>query len=233
MLGRLSGVGVSLSVDRAGARAGIALRRRLVERRERRKRVSVDNVLYLHGFNSHPDSPKARQTCDACARLASRPRFVAPVLPNRPADAFAVVLEAFDSLEGPTLVIGSSMGGFLATCLAERRQVAVLGLINPAVHPVRLARGMVDVEQVNPVTGARSRVEPCYVDQLLELQPGRPREPSRFTVLLGGCDEVLDHREALRFYRGARVLVVPGDNHALGAYPRLLPGLLARAGLIG
>lgn len=192
--------------------------------------VKIDSVLYLHGFNSHPDSFKAKVTRKACESLENAPRFFAPQLDGSPRIAYEQANRILDGLSGNVLIVGSSLGGFFATCLAERRGIARIVLINPAVNPVPLARTFVGQDHVNPVSGATVHIEPCFIDELEQLEVAGLAHPERYLVLLGACDELLDHRKALRFYRGARTLVMPTGDHALTSYPELLPYVLEHAG---
>lgn len=184
-------------------------------------------VLYLHGFNSHPDSYKAQVTRQAC--LEHSMEFVAPQLPADPMDAYQLVARLMDSLGSDVMLIGSSFGGFLATVMAEERDIAQVVLINPAINPVPLARTMLNQDHVNPSTGTTIRIQPHFIDELEALEPPLPRKPSRYRVLLGGKDELLDPRDALRFYRGSRISMLPNEDHALDSYPLFIPGIFGHS----
>jgi predicted esterase YcpF (UPF0227 family) len=101
--------------------------------------MDLTHLLYLHGFRSSPGSAKAQRMA---AWAAGQPglTFACPQLPPSPREAMALAadLTAGWPAEGAA-VIGSSLGGFYATALAEQPahrgwRVAVL---NPAVDPAR------------------------------------------------------------------------------------------------
>ena len=78
-------------------------------------------LLYLHGFNSSPESKKALQTQRWYADNAADINFVCPALPpfaDRAMGMLRSLVEALieGQLEGqppePVYLIGSSMGGF-------------------------------------------------------------------------------------------------------------------------
>ena len=100
----------------------------------------MTSIVYLHGFRSSPASIKARQLVAAVAALPSahRPRLHVPALAHGPAEAVAQVVAWVDRHAGdePLTFVGSSLGGFYATHLAQRYDARAV-LINPAVHPAR------------------------------------------------------------------------------------------------
>ena len=90
-------------------------------------------LLYLHGFNSSPESKKALQTRDWCAEKAPYLTFVCPALPPFVEPAMDILRSLIEQqLPESVYLIGSSMGGFFATCLAEQYNLRAV-LINPAV----------------------------------------------------------------------------------------------------
>ena len=95
------------------------------------------HLIYLHGFRSSPASFKARHM--AAWMQAHRPdvHWWCPQLPASPAAAWALISQG--TADWPTAdmaVIGSSLGGYYATALAEARGCRAV-LLNPAVDPAR------------------------------------------------------------------------------------------------
>ncbi len=193
----------------------------------------VANILYLHGFNSGAASPKARLIAATCERLASEgvvsPRCVTPQLPHRPDDALACAERELHALGDDTLLIGSSMGGFLATCLAERFGLRAV-LINPAVRPARLVTQWMGAPLENPYTHERFTIDERHGEALEAMTPTAVIDPSRYQVLLGSADETLDCRDALAFYAGASMIVHPGGDHGFSALADYLPAIFAHGG---
>jgi len=187
----------------------------------------ASGVLYLHGFNSGPGSPKAAWMRQACARLGLP--CITPQLPHRPAAALALAESHLAELGPAPLLAGSSMGGFLATCLAERHGLPAV-LINPAVAPARLVADWVDERFVNEHTGERFTVGEAHLAELEALTPRRVTAPERYLLLLGTADEVLAPADAFALYRGARTLLHPGADHGFAVLARHLPAALAHGG---
>lgn len=191
-------------------------------------------LLYLHGFNSSSASPKARLVKAACARLShheGRPfPCLTPDLSHRPDVAWQQAEAALASLgHENTLLVGSSMGGFLATILAERHGLRAV-LINPAVQPARFVADYLGQTLTNDLSGERFTIDNSYFDQLTALQWDRIVHPARYLLLLGGADETLDCRDALRAYAGSRTMIHPGGDHSFDVLPDYLPALFAHGG---
>ena len=81
----------------------------------------VTHLLYLHGFRSSPQSAKARLTQAWMAQHHPQVAWWCPQLPPSPRDAMALVLDRVGAWPADASgVIGSSLGGFYATAVAER-----------------------------------------------------------------------------------------------------------------
>ncbi|WP_328717151.1 YqiA/YcfP family alpha/beta fold hydrolase [Halomonas elongata] len=191
-----------------------------------RSPMPASGVLYLHGFNSGSASPKAALMRAACERL-SLP-CATPQLPHRPDQALAVAEACLEELGTAPMVVGSSMGGFLATLVAERHYLPA-ALINPAVTPARLVTSWIGETFVNPYNGERFRIEESHRRALEALAPERV-EPRRYLLLLGTADETLDARDAWAFYRGAASILHPRGDHGFAALADYLPAILAHGG---
>ncbi|WP_227370142.1 YqiA/YcfP family alpha/beta fold hydrolase [Halomonas sp. M20] len=194
-------------------------------------RPPVDAVLYLHGFNSGSESPKAQLMRAACKRIVHQGKALpcsTPQLPQRPQAAFEAAQAALEALGSNTLVVGSSMGGFLASCLAERFDLAAV-LLNPAVRPAHLIDELLGTEFVNDYTGERFTVDAAHGEELARLVPPR-LDPGRYLLLLGTADETLDCRDAFKAYTGCRTLIEPGGDHGFSRIEKHLPAILAQGG---
>ena len=55
--------------------------------------------------------------------------------------------------------------------------------------------------------------------------------PQRYLLLVETGDEVLDYRQALEKYKGARQIVIDGGDHSLQSFPEHIPLILEFAGL--
>jgi hypothetical protein len=198
--------------------------------------LSPPTIVYLHGFRSSPASVKAAAVTAAVAALPEpiRPRLHVPALQFSPAQAVAAV-EAWaranvaDPGESLTL-IGSSLGGFYATHLAERLGAKAV-LVNPALRPYEDLAAYVGT-QTNLYTGATFVVTPAHFDELRALAVPRITRPSRYFLLVQSGDEVLDWREAVAYYGGAWQYVESGGDHAFQRFAAQIPAILRFAGVV-
>jgi hypothetical protein len=161
----------------------------------------------------------------------ARPVLRVPELTDAPAAAIATVLELVRGVDSKSLsFVGSSLGGFYATYLAERLGARAV-LVNPAVRPYDDLRPYAGV-QVNLYTGAAFEVTERHFEELRALAVPRITRPGRFLLLAQAGDEVLDYREAVRFYAGAWQWLQGGGDHAFGGFATALPVVLRFCGVV-
>jgi predicted esterase YcpF (UPF0227 family) len=172
-------------------------------------------IVYLHGFNSSPQSHKAQ----VLGRyLAERDvPYACPALPPLASDAIRVAEELVSS---HTCVVGSSLGGFYATWLAEKHGVQAV-LINPAIEPHVGLRAYLGRQQ-NLHTGELYELTEAHLREWEKLYVPRIT-PRRYLLIVETGDEVLDYRRAVERYAGAEQIVVRGGDHSLQSFPRHLP----------
>jgi hypothetical protein len=187
-------------------------------------------ILYLHGFLSSPASTKARLLRAALERAGRGGDFACPQLPVSPRAAAEVAL-ATAQLEAPDrlALVGSSLGGFYATWLAERLGCRAV-LLNPAVRPHVDLRSRVGM-QVDPATGRQVEIPPEALDELAALEVPHITLPQRYLLVAATGDEVLDYRQMLERYAGCPTHLVQGSDHALGDFALHLPRVLRFCGL--
>ncbi len=180
------------------------------------------HLLYLHGFRSSPQSTKARVVAQRIAEAHPAVHWWCPQLPPSPREAMAMLdAGTADWPRDSMAVIGSSLGGFYATCVAAATGCRAV-LLNPAVHPARdLAKYIGDqVHWHDP--GEHFYFSAAFVDELRELESG-PLEncalgPERCLAIIAKGDEVLDWREMVARYPGARIDLREGSDHALSDF---------------
>ena len=134
------------------------------------------SILYIHGFNSAPASKKACQWIDVMGRLGLSDHLRVPALHHHPREAIGQ-LEAAISQLGRPLLVGSSLGGYYATHLAERHGLKAL-LINPAVSPHRRFDGYLGTQK-NLYTDEAWELTHDHVAALAELEVPAPQDPQR------------------------------------------------------
>ncbi len=163
-------------------------------------------VIFSHGQESGPWGTKIRSMADRVRELdcnADSIDYQGIADPAERVDRLIAACEAFDA---PLILVGSSMGGHVATAAATAVGAVGLFVLAPAYYM------------------------PGYVD----LTPTAPQIP--FTIVHGWHDDVVPVENSIRFAKecAATLHIVNGD-HRLTANIDEINGLLARfvSGLAG
>jgi predicted esterase YcpF (UPF0227 family) len=186
---------------------------------------ALTHLLYLHGFRSSPQSTKARRLAELVAQRWLTVHWWCPQLPPSPRLAASLIQAGTAHWPALTMaVVGSSLGGFYATWLAQQRGCRAV-LINPAVDPARdLARHIGEQSSWHD-PAERFFFEPHFVEELRAMEVGPLAYPERLLAVIATGDEVLDWREMQARYTGAHQRIVPGSDHALSDLDDHLPAI--------
>jgi len=190
-------------------------------------------VIYLHGFNSSPESIKAQLTKKYFEDSVPEIRLIMPKLPPAPLDAIASVEALIESLEEGQLVgfIGSSLGAYYSLALLARYYVANPSikavLINPAFKPYDLLLDYLG-PNTNYYTDECYEVLPSHMDDLKSLALSdfdrqRMVSPKSVLLLTQTGDEVLDYQEAVENLSGAKMWIQFGGDHSFENYEAVIP----------
>jgi len=183
-------------------------------------------IIYLHGFNSSPQSHKAQVMARYLAERGLAAHYACPALPPLAGEAIGEI-ERLRPDES-TCYLGSSLGGYYATWLVEKHGGRAV-LINPAIEPHAGLRAYLG-EQKNLHTGEPYQLTESHLEEWRRLWVPRIT-PARYLLLVETGDEVLDYRKAVERYAGAEQVVVQGGDHALQSFPRHLPRIVEFSGL--
>jgi len=184
-------------------------------------------IIYIHGFNSSPASSKAQLLKARLELLGRGAEFAAPALPRSPAEA-AALLDALATRHPHAALVGSSLGGYYATYLAEKHGLRAV-LLNPVVRPYELLAPHVG-RQKNFHTGEEYDFTTRHIAELQSLEVDRIK-PERYLLLAATGDEVLDCRVAVTRYQGCRQIVIEGSDHGLSDFVDYLKSVLEFCGV--
>lgn len=179
----------------------------------------MDTILYLHGFHSSPYSAKALEFKKQLEQQYPNLTVIAPQLPPLPQDAIQLVSdlvrEQRDRLIG---VVGSSMGGYLATYLHNEFDLPIV-VINPAVRAFNLMTYYLG-EQCHPLTNETYTLTEDHMAQLKQIYCATIAAPQRVWLLQQEGDEVLNFEDALTYYQGCKITCEKGGNHGFEGFER-------------
>lgn len=192
--------------------------------------MRTTHLLYLHGFRSSPQSMKAQKMAAIVAQRHPAVHWWCPQLPPSPEAALRGVM---DTIAGWPLragyeslaVVGSSLGGFYATAVAERTGCKAV-LLNPAVEPARDLARYIGEQTTWQNPDEHFFFEPHFVDELKAQHAGPLKAPQNYLAFIAKGDEVLDWREMAGRYAGAHLRVLEGGDHALSDFDTHLPEIL-------
>jgi uncharacterized protein len=187
-------------------------------------------ILYLHGFRSSPNSRKALLIRDALATLGQAGEYLCPQLPASPRQAIDLAL-ATARLEDPArlALIGSSLGGYYATWLAEQLGCRAV-LLNPAISPFEDLKTHLGQQPVF-FSDTRIDMKPEYLDELKALDTPRISRPERYFLVAATGDEVIDYRTMVAKYAGCRQRIIEGSDHQMQDFAAYLGEVLAFCGI--
>ena len=184
-------------------------------------------VIYIHGFLSSPLSHKAQVVGRWLASQYPEVGFHSPQLTPYPGQTRAQLDALVASLQGQNIgLMGSSMGGFWASYLAETYDLPAV-LINPACEPLKLMPKYQHQPLKNYHTEDTYYLDDSHLEELAQIPAHSVRRLNNYWVLVQTGDETLDYRKALAKYHGANVLVEEGGDHSFQDFERHLPASVA------
>ncbi|HTD05601.1 YqiA/YcfP family alpha/beta fold hydrolase [Undibacterium sp.] len=183
-------------------------------------------ILYLHGFRSSPQSFKARMLGQYLQQHGRGAEYLCPQLSASPLLAIRQAEQLLSRYQAKDVaLIGSSLGGYYATWLAEKYGCKAV-LLNPAVQPPR------ELEKYVGITTAYHSDEVFefkqeYVAELQAYGVAAITRPERYFLLAATGDEVLDWREMSAHYASAQQHVIEGSDHGISDFALYLEQVVA------
>ncbi|CAK4069403.1 esterase YqiA [Vibrio sp. 16] len=177
-------------------------------------------LLYVHGFNSSPLSHKANVMKAYCEQYRPDIKVLVPQLPCFPELAANLLLDIVEQHKEDYRIglVGSSLGGYMSMWLNNQFGFRAV-VVNPAVKPYELLADYLG-EQVNPYTNETYMLEEQHIAELIALDTPTIRDPSDFWLLQQEEDEVLDYRQAVSKFVGAKQTVESGGDHSFVDFER-------------
>jgi len=185
-------------------------------------------ILYLHGFTSGPQSHKAQALAGRMGERGLGDFLLCPQLPASPREAIALTTQLIGQ-HGVTTLVGSSLGGYYSTWLAETFDLRAV-LVNPAVVAHLSLQDFLGPQRWL-YSGESFDFTRAHVEELRAIEVPVLSKPERFWLLVEEGDETLDYRQAVSRYTGARQTVLPGGDHSFTRWDDYLDPVIDFAGL--
>ena len=190
-----------------------------------------NKLLYLHGFRSSPKSAKARLLAQRMHAQGRADHWACPQLNVAPQLAITTACTLLDTWvhSGTSIdqiaIVGSSLGGFYATWLAEQYGCRCV-LLNPAITPWHDLHRYLGEQPLWHGEGSVI-VEAHHMDELLRFSVPSISKPQRYFLLAATGDEIIDYRTMLQHYSDVRVELIQGSDHGLSNFSEYLDEVFA------
>lgn len=184
----------------------------------------MSTLLYLHGFLSSPQSEKAVQTKQWIENNRDDITFVCPFLTPYFNETRKTLEELVEST--PVYLMGSSLGGYWATWLAEKYDLKAV-LINPLVDPYLLDESTyLGVELKNYHTDDVYVLNEDHINELVAVNTLSISRPDNYLLMVQTGDESLDYKLAVKKYHGSKQVVEDGGDHSFQGFERHIPAAI-------
>ena len=177
-------------------------------------------LLYLHGFNSSPESAKAK-IFKKFISAQDKKNLIIPELPISPKDSINLLSEIIEKENQKISIIGSSLGGFYSSYLGN-----IYGIKNVLINPVvpEHLESMKDIigEHSNYQSKEKYRFTESNYQELLDLKTSELSFPMNHFCLVQLGDEVLDQKLTINYFRKSLVLIENNGTHQFEGFGRHL-----------
>lgn len=185
--------------------------------------------IYVHGFNSSPQSMKARVFVEYLQGKGLGDQVMVPELSHWPAEAMEQLRALVEQNQQRSIILlGSSLGGYYSTWLTEHYDHVRTVLINPSVRPFELLPQYLG-PNVNLYSGEEYELTQEHLAQLLAINCQEIERPDAYLLLTQTADETLDYREAVEKFSASPQFVQPGGSHGFEQFENLIPAIMAFA----
>ena len=179
------------------------------------KKGKAMRVLYIHGFGGCGMGKKATLFKEYYKEKGKK--FFAPSLSYIPKLALQTLCDFIELNDRKVNLIGSSLGGFYASYLANRYKLKAV-LINPSTKPWETLKRYIGLTQ-NYCDGSRFEWKREYLEDLKKFDVSNPIG-DQFMVLLQTGDKDLDYRIAADKFCKANVIIEEGGSHSFEGIER-------------
>lgn len=128
-----------------------------------------------------------------------------------------MVEESLTGSNNDFYLMGSSLGGFWATWLAEKYNLKAV-LINPAVRLTLFNKEYINTPLKNYHTDDTYELTEQDIEAFRSADIQTISRPQNYLVMLQTGDEVLDYKLAIDKYTGSELMVEEGGDHSFSNF---------------
>lgn len=188
-------------------------------------------ILYMHGFQSSPQSFKAQLIERRLKELNRQNEYICPQLLSSPVKSIELALSLVNQYQPDSItVIGSSLGGYYANRIAEQLQCRAV-MLNPVINPwkIKILGDSPDRSDLR----VREWLEfiEKYEKELHSVQVSKITRPERYMLVAAKGDALLDWRMMQEHYEGAKHILIEGSDHGLSNFEDYLDDVLSFCGV--
>lgn len=185
----------------------------------------MSTLLYLHGFNSSPESHKACQLRRWITNYHPDINLLIPQLPYYPHQVIMLLHQIFTAQRSQKMgVIGASLGGFFATWFSQYYGVPAV-VINPLVKPTDYLKPYLG-QEYNMRCGEVIQLNQQHLTDFAAYEIANLHSPNLLWLLAQQGDEVLSYQLATNYYAECRQTLEPGGCHNFIGFVKYLPQII-------
>ncbi len=180
-------------------------------------------ILHLHGFRSVGNNAKY-----TLLKWAFKNESVeSPTLPCNPPETISLIEEIMERYIEPTVVIGTSLGGFYAWYAAAVFRVPAV-LINPSLKPYETLNNMVGVHkrlETDDVFEWKAEYQP-YLKEIHDRIHNSTPPDHYLSFYLSNDDEMIDHSHLPNIFPDARKIeFFDNSGHVFKRFQEIIPDI--------
>ncbi|MGH1463527.1 MAG: YqiA/YcfP family alpha/beta fold hydrolase [Neptuniibacter sp.] len=185
--------------------------------------------IYVHGFNSSPESMKAKLFLQYMQEQGKADQVLVPKLSHWPSQAMQQLCDIVEmNSDRRIILLGSSLGGFYSTWLTEHYSHVRTVLINPSVRPFELLPQYLGENQ-NLYSGESYELTEEHLQQLLNIRCEKIKKPHAYLLMVQTADETLNYREAVEKFADSPQFIQQGGCHGFEQFEKVIPAIMAFA----
>jgi len=186
----------------------------------------MPTLLYIHGFLSSPRSLKAQQMGAWLAENRPQYQYLCPLLTPYPEHVRTILEQLVENnISDSIYLVGSSLGGFWATWLAEKYDLKAV-LINPVVNLDLFNSSYLNVKLKNYHSDDTYMLNESHIADFKTVNVAEISRPENYLLLVQTMDEVLDYRLAINKYSDSRQIVIDGGDHTFQNFQQYIPAAM-------